>query len=154
MGKAAFTTVLLVPAVLGMMMSSYSYDRETLSIMPFVDSGKNTHFCSRCHTFTDRSSFQVVTNICDQMCRTCHRELEGHHKVGMKIGGKAPAVVKLRKDGTLACVSCHDLGGARWDGKAWKAQSLFGAMFMSGGKHRTYYLVERNNDGQLCGRCH
>lgn len=154
MRKSLIISALIIPALLGIILSSWSYDRETLSIMPFVDTTKNYIHCTKCHSFTDRSSFQDVTNICDQKCLQCHKDLEGHHKTGMKLRKDAGPTVKLRKNGTLACVSCHNLTGARWDGKSWKSQSIFGAAFNFGRKHKTYYLVERNNKGQLCDRCH
>jgi len=154
MAKYLITSGLIAAVFAGMLLSSQRFDKATLEIMPFVDTGKNSIYCTRCHSFTDRYSFQDVTNICDQMCVTCHKELEEHHKTGMIIEKNPGPAVKLRKDGTLACVSCHDLTLPRWDLKPWKSQSLFGAMFGMKKKHHTYYLVERNNNGQLCDRCH
>ena len=153
--KKTTTIILLMGAALPLIfMTVYSSDQATLKIMPFVDMANNSIHCLKCHTPAESAGFTDVTKICDQMCLTCHGDMKSHHKTGVRLTRKTPDVISLKKNRTLGCVSCHDLRAARFDTRSWKAQSMFDAAFRSEGIHKTYYLVERNNDGQLCGRCH
>jgi len=98
--------------------------------------------------------------ICSNYCQQCHSNQENHHPVDRPL---APALrEKLKKEAklsvstknTLLCGTCHHINKKRFDDQSWKAQSAFDRMFKRQSRYRTYFLVERNHNGQLCKHCH
>jgi hypothetical protein len=127
-------------------------DDETKSIMPFVSS--NT-YCSQCHTmFEINHKLKETARACSTYCLTCHKEMECHHKVGAEIKCKTPPGLKLTEKNRLACITCHDLRKNRYDSSCWHAESFLESIFYIKSRYKTYFLVLRNNDGQLCRSCH
>ena len=128
-------------------------DNETIKIMPFV---QNNSSCQECHSSDElEQKGKDLTKGCDNSCMKCHKENLGdsHHKVGLEISFEIPDDIFLRKK-KLACVSCHDLKNKRFSNEPWKSQSLFGRMFKSKSKYKTFYLIKNNNKGKLCKYCH
>ena len=127
-------------------------DNETRKIMPFV---VTTSFCSECHTLLEvNHNLKDPTKSCDTYCMKCHKEREEHHGVGVKIESEMPSGFQLTKKNRIACITCHDLRQDRYDSRSWRAESLFESVFSFSSQHKTYYLVMRNNNGQLCKKCH
>lgn len=131
---------------------SYSIDNETEKIMPFVNNGT---YCVTCHKPSEvKEKFKDTTMACDIFCKKCHSNISKHHPVGVRLKNDLPENIRLNSGGKLACITCHDLTVMRYDRVSWKAESLFGSIFQSEKRYKTYYLIIRNNDGDLCKKCH
>lgn len=124
-----------------------AYDNETKKIMPFVSSKSA---CLKCH---DRSEIDNPACACDEFCIKCHEDSEKHHSVGARIKDKI-GLFKLTKKNKIACYTCHDLNVQRFDTVSWRSESLFEKVFRGKSRYKTYYLIMRNNNGQLCRKCH
>jgi hypothetical protein len=125
-------------------------DNESLKIHPFTQS---TAYCSNCHLKNDKKIINTKI-ICSQLCLTCHNEMENHHIINVKIVGKLQEDFNLTEKKRLTCISCHSLNSTRFDNSSWKAQSLYEKAFTGKSQYKTYYLIKKNNDGQLCKTCH
>jgi hypothetical protein len=77
-----------------------------------------------------------------------------HHKVDVVLENEPENGLKLTTDHRDACFTCHDLSRPRYDSARWKAVSLFDKMFRQEARYKTYFLVQRNDSGQLCLNCH
>ncbi len=131
--------------------ASFGIDASTKKDMPFVSTAK---YCLECHSRQEALVFKVrVTKSCSTYCKTCHKDLTAHHQVDKFLTGKKPKTLDLHNN-KIACFTCHDLQTKRFDSVSWKSESLFESMFGSKDVYRTYFLIERNKDGQLCKRCH
>ena len=132
-------------------MNSFAYDASTKKDMPFVTTAK---YCLKCHTREEALSYRNrTTKPCSVYCMTCHKNLGAHHKVNLFLSGKIPKDIALHKN-KVACFTCHDLKKKRFDKVSWKSESLFESMFQSKDIYRTFFLIEWNNEGQLCKKCH
>ena len=126
-------------------------DASTKKDMPFVTTAK---FCLECHSEEQSVTFRTrTTKSCSTYCKTCHKDLGAHHKTEMRLKGKDTRKVNLL-NGKVACFSCHDLSSKRYDSSSWKAQSLYESLFKGKKVYPTYFLIEKNSEGQLCKRCH
>ena len=133
-------------------LASLSQIDETAKIMPFVHDSSS---CKSCHASAEQAAWlNEPAKSCSTFCVTCHKEMGPHHSVGSTIETRNPAQFALTSKKTLACITCHDLKISRFDSKPWKSESLFGSIFQRGAAYKTFYLVERNNRGQLCRQCH
>jgi hypothetical protein len=130
-------------------------DAETVRSMPFV---ADLASCGACHGPGRQSpdAPRDVAHACSTLCTTCHKadQTGAHHGVGQALEAGSTTSLPLTKDGRTACVTCHDLTRPRWSDVPWKAQSLFDRTFRSAKRYKTYYLVMRNDRGQLCKACH
>lgn len=93
---------------------------------------------------------------CTPYCLTCHKkpEMDRHHTVGTVLPEASRAALHLTSEMKVACATCHDMARTRYDDVRWKATSLFDRMFHKESQYRTYFLVMRNDQGQLCLTCH
>jgi Cytochrome c554 and c-prime len=131
--------------------NAFAYDASLLKDMPFVTTAK---YCLECHTKAEALVYKnKVTKSCSVYCQTCHDDLEAHHIVDRFLIGKKSEQIDLHKN-KIACFTCHDLTQKRFDNTSWKSESLFESMFQSQDVYRTYFLIEQNNKGQLCKKCH
>jgi hypothetical protein len=80
--------------------------------------------------------------------------MERHHLIDRKLPVAPPAALQLTSQGLNGCSTCHDLGQPRFDQVRWKAESLYDRLFRRQPRYRTYFLVFRNDRGQLCKTCH
>ncbi len=110
--------------------------------------------CLKCHTENLMPPSPSLSKACDAYCRSCHGEMSAHHKTGFTITGEVPSGIRLTQNASLACYSCHDISLSRYDKTCWKSESLFQKVFRSASKYPNYFLVEKNNAGQLCRNCH
>lgn len=113
--------------------------------------------CQPCHhegerPLPDRQA--GADQACAAFCRTCHTNLDRHHRTGMALDGKPPAGLLLREDRRVDCITCHNLRTSRFDRRPWRAQSLFARYFRQKTVYPTYYLIQPNDRGQLCRKCH
>jgi hypothetical protein len=129
---------------------SIALDNENLSIHPFLQSEK---YCMDCHS-KDNKYITETGAICSQFCVTCHKAMNNHHSINIKVPEKLPDDFVLTGKKKLTCVTCHNIKNRRFDKVAWKAESLFEKVFKGEKKYKTYYLVKKNNEGQLCKTCH
>ncbi len=128
-----------------------AFDTETLKIMPFVATNKP---CYKCHVPKEADLFKgKTTEACHDYCSTCHKGLKGHHKVDLLMDGKLPKELRFNSY-KVTCYTCHDLKTKRFDFKSWKSESLYENWFSNKRIHKTYYLSIRNNEGELCKKCH
>lgn len=111
--------------------------------------------CARCHKPEETAESSARLNRpCSSLCSTCHEFRETHHPVGVPIPGAVPGPLLLTKKRTNACVTCHDVTRPRFESSAWVSQSLLDRTLRRSKENRTYYLVIRNDRGQLCRSCH
>lgn len=113
--------------------------------------------CAPCHAQDARTRWEAHrTRPCTPYCLTCHRkeEMSRHHMVGSPLPRAPNARLPLTADHKTACCTCHDLARPRYDGVRWKAASLADRMFRQEARYPTYFLAERNDQGQLCLACH
>ena len=151
-GRITFILLFLISAVF----LPGAYDRETVKIMPFVESNK---YCKECHS--DKKSEELIRDplkSCVTYCKTCHNRIkditEKHHVVGKRLKFQSKYDFRISGKKKIACYTCHDLGINRYDSSSWKSESFYEKVFKKKAKYKTYYLVMKNNEGQLCTRCH
>jgi hypothetical protein len=125
-------------------------DNENLTIHPFLQSET---YCMDCHS-KDKKHQTETGAVCSQMCMTCHKDMDNHHAINLKISEKLPSEFMLSSKKRVACITCHNIHNIRFDEVSWKAESLYEKVFKDEKKYKTYYLVKRNNEGQLCKTCH
>jgi hypothetical protein len=80
--------------------------------------------------------------------------MDRHHTVGTELTEKPDEVLKLTAEKKTACFTCHDLSRPRYDSVRWKAASLYDRLFRAQKRYKTFFLSERNDQGQLCLSCH
>jgi hypothetical protein len=80
--------------------------------------------------------------------------MDRHHTVGTELTEKPDEVLKLTAGKKTACFTCHDLSRPRYDSVRWKAASLYDRLFRAQKRYKTFFLSERNDQGQLCLSCH
>lgn len=113
--------------------------------------------CAPCHPADAPTRWESNRDRpCTSFCLTCHakEEMAKHHPVGHAVSKQPRLALRLTQDRRSACFTCHDLSIRRYDGLRWKAESLFGRMFRTESRYKTYYLTTRNDRGQLCLSCH
>jgi hypothetical protein len=133
------------------LIAQISIDSETEKIMPFVT---NKKICMDCHTQKLPNIINEPYKACDTYCLTCHNGMASkHHPSGVRMR-KAPESIDLTSTQRIACISCHNLAEKRFDSSPWRSQSLYDSLFASGKQHHTYYLKEKNVNGELCEKCH
>lgn len=142
--------IILFSGILTIYILAIAFDNESLKIHPFTQSTTN---CLRCHLKNDKK-IKDTNIICAELCLTCHKEMKNHHIINVKIVEKLPGELKLTEKKRLTCISCHNLNNMRLDKSSWKAESLFDKAFTGTSQYKTYYLIKKNNDGQLCKTCH
>jgi hypothetical protein len=141
---------ILIICIFTLYIFAIAFDNESLTIHSFSQS---TAYCINCHLKNDKKI--INPNItCSQLCLTCHKDIKDHHIINIKIAGKLPEEYKLTDKKRLTCSTCHNLNNVRFDNSSWKAQSLYEKAFAGKSQYKTYYLIKKNNDGQLCKTCH
>ncbi len=132
--------------------SSATLDRDTLKIMPFINSKSD---CIKCHEKKNiKTKIEKTTKACDTLCFKCHSDTDRHHTVGAKLYADKGNNFVLTGKKRIACVTCHNLNEKRFASTSWRAESLFEKVFRNKSKYKTYYLVTNNSNGQLCKKCH
>lgn len=132
--------------------SAFDYDKETEKIMPFVNSFSS---CVSCHEQNEISTrLKNPAKSCDLYCVRCHKNMNEHHSVGAAVKGIRPDNIVLSEKAKIACFSCHNLNIKRFDTECWRAESLYESIFHSRDIYKTYFLAVKNNNGQLCKKCH
>lgn len=122
----------------------------SLKIHPFTQSAA---YCTSCHSKNDKKI--INPNItCSELCLTCHKDINNHHKIDVRINKKLHEKFILTKKKRLTCITCHRLDNVRFDTSSWKAESLYEKVFAGKSQYKTYFLIKRNNDGSLCKICH
>lgn len=111
--------------------------------------------CIECHRYKKIDvTFENTENACSYMCVSCHKDMDRHHAINVRVTEDVSDNLVLTSRKKLACVTCHRLKTKRYDSESWKAESLYENVFHSKKMYKTYYLVTRNNEGQLCKMCH
>lgn len=111
--------------------------------------------CARCHAADPAAALAPrLARPCVALCASCHELRGGHHPVGVALSPGSRPPLLLTDDGRTTCCTCHDVTRPRVDGVAWASRSLFDRLARRVRESRTYYLVERNDRGQLCRACH
>lgn len=131
-------------------------DKETVKIMPFIESAS---YCKKCHFYKNSVNYLVNPALsCDTYCMTCHRTnkeiTDKHHAVKVRLNFKPKFEFRTTGNNRIMCITCHDLNGKRFDTVSWKSESLYEKLFTNKSHYKTYYLVIRNNNGKLCTKCH
>lgn len=124
---------------------------------PDPHAGRSEAACVRCHAADAPARWAAHGDApCTPWCLTCHGkpEMDQHHPVGMALRKPPGPAFPLTAEGRMACFTCHLLSRPRYDTVRWKASSLFDRLFRAKPQYRTYYLTERNDQGQLCLACH
>lgn len=118
--------------------------------------GRGAATCAACHADAPGRWEAHGDRPCTPWCLTCHgkAEMDQHHPVGTVLRKKPGPDFPLTADGRMACSTCHLMSRPRTDTVRWKASSLFDRLFHGESRYKTYYLTERNDQGQLCLACH
>jgi hypothetical protein len=125
--------------------------------MPGHGALKDATACQTCHKEDGQGRWAMHRGRpCTPYCLTCHAkaDMAQHHSVDVPLRKALPAPLPLTKEQRMACFTCHDLSRAREDGIPWKAESLFDRLFRKQRRYKTFFLVQRNERGQLCRICH
>ncbi len=125
--------------------------------MPGRAALKDASACAACHREDASSRWAANREFpCTPYCLTCHppAEMDQHHTVGVHLAKPLQAPLRLTEDHRMACSTCHHMAGPRLDTQRWRAESLFGRLFRTQDAYPTYFLVLRNDRGQLCRACH
>lgn len=126
-----------------------NFNSETIKIMPFVN---DASYCIKCHK---NSQFPEPAKACKTYCSTCHKENNtNHHITDVPLKQKRDFPFELTRRNKITCRTCHDLKTGRHASSPWKAVSLYESIFSKKKKHKTYYLILKNDKGQLCKNCH
>jgi hypothetical protein len=142
--------VILLSGILSIYILATAFDNESLEIHPFIQS---TTYCTHCHAKNDKK-IPDLNRTCAELCFTCHKEIKNHHAINIKIAEKVPGELRLTEKKRLSCITCHSLNNSRFDNSSWKAESLYEKAFAGKAQYKTYFLIKKNNDGQLCKTCH
>lgn len=124
---------------------------DSSDIHPFIRSG---NYCIKCHVKDKRARTADPSLACAEFCLSCHRDVSNHHSINVKILEKLPDGFNLAGSSRLTCTTCHNLKTVRFDTSSWKSESLYEKVFKGSSTYKTYFLVVKNNDGQLCKNCH
>ena len=145
-------TALCLAAICFFSICADAFDPETKKIMSFISSKSS---CIKCHQNDNLNNMANDPAIaCDTSCLECHKNMEKHHGVGMRPDNRLKANLRLTHKNKIACITCHDLNFNRFDGTAWRSESLFEKIFNRKDRYKTYYLIINNSRGQLCKKCH
>lgn len=113
--------------------------------------------CAPCHQDAVQRWATSQYRPCTPYCLSCHAmrlDLERHHPVGVSLPMVPPPAIRLTADKKNACFTCHDMSRPRYDSVRWKSTSLFDRLFRKESRYKTYFLLMRNDEGQLCQNCH
>lgn len=113
--------------------------------------------CAGCHKDDARARWEASRyRPCTAWCLTCHAkgEMDRHHTVGTVLRKDPGPAYPVTKDRRMTCATCHDLSRQRFDAVRWKASSLYDRLFRGEARYPTYFLAQRNDQGQLCLACH
>jgi hypothetical protein len=124
---------------------------DAINIHPFIQS---KDYCVKCHAKDKKNLISDPAIACAPLCLSCHKDIKNHHSVNVKIVEKLPEEFNLTKKNRLTCITCHNVKIMRFDNSSWKSESLYEKVFKGTTKHKTYFLVIKNNEGQLCKKCH
>ncbi len=132
-------------------------DARTTGCLPPLSLTPQSSACAPCHKDSEARWAASQYRACSPYCLSCHAkrpDIVRHHPVGVLLPAKPPAVIRLTADGRNACFTCHDLSRPRYDSTRWKSASLFDRLFRNEPRYKTYFLLMRNDQGQLCQNCH
>ena len=137
--------ILLIP------MLGLTLEREVSPHTPVTEA-----VCVSCHEDGQRRWESNQFQPCTPYCMSCHQksEMDRHHTVGTVLPAPPGNGLHLTAEQKVNCATCHDLSRVRYDSERWKAASLFDRLFHNESRYKTYFLVMRNDQGQLCLTCH
>jgi hypothetical protein len=142
--------ILLLSGILSIYILSTAFDNKSLEIHPFIQS---TAYCTPCHSKNDKKIIDR-NKTCAELCFTCHKEIKNHHVINVKMAETHPGELRLTEKKRITCITCHSLDNSRFDNSSWRAESLYEKAFAGKSQYKTYFLIKKNNDGQLCKTCH
>jgi hypothetical protein len=154
-----FPWVVLLALALTPLLALPSEDEDAHSVgcLPQHSVQNPSLVCAGCHKDSSSRWESNRNRPCTPYCMGCHKktEMDRHHPVGIELPPAPPEVLlKLTSDNRTACFTCHDLSHPRYDNVRWKAASLFDRLFRPEKRYKTFFLSERNDEGQLCLSCH
>jgi hypothetical protein len=149
----ALLAVAMVPFLV---LSLEDEDAHSVGCLPKATVQEQWSVCAGCHKDATSRWESNRNRPCTPYCMNCHRkaQMDRHHRVGVELPTMPDQLLRLTADRKNACFTCHDLSRPRYDGVRWKAASLYDRMFHPEKRYKTYFLVERNDQGQLCLSCH
>ena len=150
--RIALFAILLMPLI---GLSLEEENAQTVGCLPGKTVENPSSVCAPCHK--DRVTRWELYQ--DQpgspYCMSCHKKTMGrHHIIGTVLTEKPVGPLKLTSEKKTACFTCHNLSRPRYDSVRWKAASLYDRIFHPEKRYKTYFLSERNDQGQLCLSCH
>ena len=131
-------------------------DARNAGCLPKTSVADQASVCVSCHQDALQRWASNQYQPCTPYCISCHKksEMDRHHSVGTSLPDLPENVLTLTSEKKIACITCHDLSRTRYDRERWKATSLFDRLFHKENRYNTYFLVMRNDRGQLCLACH
>ncbi len=149
-------SVLPLVLAISLLVWALEEDAHSTGCLPARSVSDPSSACAACHKDASARWESSRYRPCTPYCTSCHKAAEQarHHKVGVSLPEKPDEVLKLEPGMKVACFTCHDLSRPRYDAVRWKSASLFDRMFRAEPRYKTYFLVGRNDEGQLCLSCH
>ena len=149
-------TALLVLAMPLTVFPSDAEDARSAGCLPKESTQPASSVCASCHNDAQKRWDKSQHRPCTQYCMTCHKatEMGRHHTVGTALPKSPDDDLPLAAEMKMACFTCHNMSRDRYDSVRWKASSLFDKMFRAEKRYKTYFLSQRNDQGQLCLSCH
>jgi hypothetical protein len=110
--------------IIGSSCLGLAQEKETRRIMPFVS---DPLICLSRHKGAD-STLKNPAKVYVTFCKTCHKDMEQHHTVGVALSAQKPLPgIRLNQKLAVNCVSCHNLLNSRYDDKPWRGRACTGA---------------------------
>jgi hypothetical protein len=154
--RIIFVALMVLAALLPMIGVSLEEDAHSVGCLPSLTVQSPASVCIACHKDGESRWQADQYRPCTPYCKGCHKaaQMDRHHHVEVVLPRMPDAMLKLAAENKLACFTCHDLSRPRYDSVRWKAASLYTRLFRSEARYKTYFLVARNDEGQLCLSCH
>ena len=148
----ALVAVSMIPLI---GLSQEEESAHTVGCLPKTTVQDPSSVCADCHKDSASRWESSQNHPCTPYCKSCHQKMmDRHHHVDITLPKRPDEVLKLAAEMKIACFTCHDMSHPRYDSVRWKAASLYDRLFRAQKRYKTYFLSERNDQGQLCLSCH
>lgn len=150
---SAFFVALMLAMIV---FSSEEEDARSAGCLPQASVMPPSSVCASCHEDSQIRWLSNQYRACTKYCMNCHKkpEMGRHHIVGRTLPKAPNDAMPLTSEMKVACTTCHNMSQPRYGSDRWKAASMFDRLFHDESRYKTYFLAQRNDQGQLCLSCH
>lgn len=155
--RRLLSAIALIALLAGSTFAQEVEDARNVGCLPPASLVPQSSVCAPCHKDSEQRWAAREYRPCTPYCMSCHgkrADITRHHPVGVLLPTEPDPALKLTSDKRNACFTCHDLSRPRYDSVRWKSASLFDRLFREEPRYKTYFLLMRNDRGQLCQNCH